>query len=82
MAKYASGKYAIGYCDRCGFESKLTEMKTESVAGNPVNNRVCRTCYDPDHPQNFLGKYPIDDPQALRNARPDPALAESREIPS
>ncbi len=81
MATYASGKHAFGCCDRCGFRVKYTEMKSETVAGNPVNVRVCRTCYDPDHPQNFLGKYPVDDPQALRDARPDPALDASRVIP-
>ncbi len=32
---------------------------------------VCRECYDEDHPQLQLGKIPVYDPQALRNARPD-----------
>ena len=80
--KFASGKHSHSFCDRCGFRAKYSDLRTETVAGNPVNVRVCRTCFDPDHPQNFQGKHPIDDPQALRNARPDPALAESREIPS
>lgn len=80
--KFASGKHAHGFCDRCGFRAKYSELRTETVAGNPVNVRVCKSCFDKDHPQNFQGKYPIDDPQALRHARPDPALAESREIPS
>ena len=80
--KYASGKHAFGFCDRCGFRVKLSSMLTETVANNPNNVRVCQTCYDPDHPQNFQGRFPIDDPQALRDARPDPALAESREIPT
>lgn len=80
--KFASGKHAHGFCDRCGFRVKLSLMKSETVAGSQVNVRVCSTCFDKDHPQNFLGKFPIDDPQALRDARPDPALAESRVIPS
>lgn len=80
--KYATGTHAFGFCDRCGFRCKLSAMKSETVAGNQVNVRVCPTCWDPDHPQNFLGKYPVDDPQALRNARPDPALEASREIPA
>ena len=78
--KFAAGKHAFGFCDRCGVRVKLSCMKTETVAGESINNRVCPTCYDPDHPLNFLGKMPIDDPQALRNARPDPALEESRII--
>jgi hypothetical protein len=79
--KYASGKHAIGYCDRCGFECKLNAMRAESVAGSLTGVRVCPMCYDPDHPQNFQGRYPISDPQALRDARPDPALEASRIIP-
>ena len=31
----------------------------------------CDTCWDPDQPQLQLGMYPVDDPQALRNPRPD-----------
>ena len=40
---------------------------------------VCDSCYDPDHPQNWLGKFPIYDPQALRVVRPD--IAESPVTP-
>jgi hypothetical protein len=32
---------------------------------------------DPDHPQNFLGRFPVDDFQALRGARPDNRLDSS-----
>ena len=32
---------------------------------------MCPECWDPDHPQLQLGMYPVDDPQALRNPRPD-----------
>jgi len=32
---------------------------------------VCNRCWDPDHPQLQLGMYPVDDPQGLRNPRPD-----------
>ena len=28
-------------------------------------------CWDPDQPQLQLGMYPVDDPQGLRNPRPD-----------
>jgi hypothetical protein len=36
-----------------------------------VNILVCPTCWEPDQPQLQLGMYPVDDPQALRNPRPD-----------
>jgi hypothetical protein len=32
---------------------------------------VCPACWDPDQPQLQLGMYPVDDPQAVRNPRPD-----------
>ena len=32
---------------------------------------VCPECWDPDHPQLQLGMFPVDDPQGLRNPRPD-----------
>ena len=69
---FARGKRAIAACDRCGFRYKLHELKKEVVNGNVVDWLVCRTCWDPDHPQNELGKYPVRDPQAIRDPRPDP----------
>ncbi len=69
--RFASGKYAIAECDRCGFRYKLTQLKTLVVKTKNVNIMVCPTCWDPDHPQLQLGMYPVDDPQAVRNPRPD-----------
>jgi hypothetical protein len=37
----------------------------------PTSIRVCDACWDPDQPQLALGKIDTNDPQALRNARPD-----------
>jgi hypothetical protein len=79
--RFASGKHAFGFCERCGFRAPLNEMKAESVRGRAKSNRVCSSCYDPDHPQNFQGMVPIDDPQALRRPAPDVGLEASREIP-
>lgn len=79
--KFASNAKAHGFCGRCGFRVKLSEMKTESVRGRSVKNKVCPSCFDLDHPQNWLGTKPVDDPQALREPRPDPALEASRQIP-
>jgi len=33
--------------------------------------KVCPECWDPDQPQLQLGMYPVDDPQAVRQPRPD-----------
>jgi hypothetical protein len=69
--RFSSGKNAISQCDRCGFRFKLKELKTEVVKTKPYNVRVCSSCWDPDHPQLQLGMYPVEDPQAVRNPRPD-----------
>lgn len=69
--RFSSGKNAIAQCDRCGFRYKLKELKTEVVKTKPYNVRVCPSCWDPDHPQLQLGMYPVEDPQAVRNPRPD-----------
>jgi hypothetical protein len=37
----------------------------------PTSIRVCDECWEPDQPQLQLGRVQADDPQALRNARPD-----------
>lgn len=75
---YASGKRAWGFCDRCNQRFRLATLKDEYVAGRKTSIRTCRTCWDSDHPQNFQGRVPIFDPQALRNPRPDPSMEASR----
>jgi hypothetical protein len=77
--RFATGKIALGICDRCGFEYYLKELRKEIVKGTVNNLKVCPECFDPDHPQLHLGEFPVDDPQALRDPRPDSAgYAESR----
>jgi len=70
-SKFASGKYAIAQCDRCNFRFKLKELKTLVIKTKNVNILVCRECWEPDQPQLQLGMYPVNDPQAVRNPRPD-----------
>lgn len=79
MGRFASGRRAQAICDRCGFTVKYVSLRTENVRGRPTGLRVCKSCYDPDHPQNFVGVKPVNDPQALRNPRPDNP-AQSRKI--
>lgn len=69
--KFASGKYAIAECDRCAQRYKLKELKIQILKTKPYQVKVCRTCWDPDQPQLSLGLYPVDDPQAVRDPRPD-----------
>ena len=69
--RFASGKNAISECDRCGQRFKLKVLKTEIIKTKNYNLLVCPECWDPDHPQLQLGMFPVDDPQALRNPRPD-----------
>lgn len=38
--------------------------------------RVCDDCLDIDHEQYDVGRFPIVDPQALRNPRPDRVTAQ------
>jgi len=69
--QFASGKYSISQCDRCNFRYKLKELKTQTVKTKPYKIKVCPTCWDPDQPQLQLGMYPVNDPQAVREPRPD-----------
>jgi len=69
--RFAAGKWAIAECDRCGQRFKLSQLKTEIIKTKKYDLLVCPECWDPDHPQLQLGMWPVDDPQALRNPRPD-----------
>ena len=69
--RFASGKHAISQCDRCGFRYKLKQLKSLVIKTKNVNLMVCPECWEQDQPQLQLGMYPVDDPQALRNPRPD-----------
>ena len=69
--QFASGKFAISQCDRCGFRFQLKVLKTEIIKTKKYDLKVCPACWDPDQPQLQLGMYPVEDPQALRNPRPD-----------
>jgi len=62
---YASGKFAVGLCDRCAFEYPLKDLKKEWTGF-----KVCSECYEPKHPQLEPHTAPAD-PQALYQPRPD-----------
>jgi hypothetical protein len=69
--RFSSGKNSIAECDRCGFRYKLTMLKKEIIKTKTYDLKVCPQCWDPDQPQLQLGMYPVDDPQGVRDPRPD-----------
>ena len=73
-SRFTSTKRAIAECDICGFQYKLRELKDLVVKGKDTNLKACRECWNPDHPQLKLGEFPVNDPQAVRNPRPDRSL--------
>lgn len=68
---YARGKYAWGVCDRSGFRYKLSDLVWEYQNGVRTGMRIGKDIVDPDQPQNFLGRLRVNDPQSLRDPRPD-----------
>ena len=75
--KFSSGKHAIAQCDRCNFRYKLKELRIQILKTKPYNIKVCGSCWDPDQPQLSLGLYPVNDPQAVRDPRPDVSYLQS-----
>ena len=69
--RFASSKKAIAECDVCGFRYKLRELKKLVRKGIDTNIKACPECCYPDQPQLKLGETPVDDPQAIRDPRPD-----------
>ena len=51
MTQFAEGKYAFGFCDRCGFRYDLKELKGEVVDTRLSGFLVCPECFDQDQPQ-------------------------------
>ena len=81
-SKFASNKRAIGYCDICGWQYKLRELRNLVVKNIDTNIKACPECWNPDQPQLKLGEFPVEDPQAIRNPRPDRSLGEAGDYSS
>jgi hypothetical protein len=75
--RFAAGKKAIAECDVCGQRYKLVQLRKLVVKGKNINTLACPECWNPDHPQLMLGTFPVDDPQALRDPRPDTSYRQS-----
>ena len=69
--RFASGKWSIAECDRCGQRYKLKELKKLVIKTKLVNIKVCPECWEEDQPQLQIGMYPVNDAQAVREPRPD-----------
>ena len=69
--RFANGRKAFGFCDVCGFRFDLKRLKNLVVKTKETQIKACPQCWTPDQPQLQLGMYPISDPQAIRNPRPD-----------
>lgn len=69
--KFASGKHSIAQCDRCDGRYKLKELHIQTLKTKPWRIKVCKSCWEPDQPQLQLGMFPVNDPQAVRDPRPD-----------
>tara|TARA_R110000822_G_scaffold238072_1_gene368348 strand:- start:1871 stop:2221 length:351 start_codon:yes stop_codon:yes gene_type:complete len=77
VARYASAKKAIAECDVCGFQYRLKDLKNLIVKGRDTNIKACTECWNTDQPQLRLGEFPVNDPQAVKDPRPDFASLES-----
>lgn len=69
--RFANGAKAFGFCDVCGFRFNLKKLKNLVVKTKQTQIKACPQCWTPDQPQLQLGMYPVSDPQAIRDPRPD-----------
>lgn len=75
--RFASAKYSIAECDRCGQRYKLKELRKLTIKTKQISIKVCPECWEPDQPQLQIGMYPVNDPQAVRDPRPDTSYVAS-----
>lgn len=64
---FATGKWALGTCDRCGGRARYSEMVPD---GHTPGLRVHSYCRDIKHPS--LAPVPVKEGIALKHPRPDP----------
>ena len=76
--RFASQKRAFAFCDRCGFRCALKVMSYVYILGKRQNIKVCPECKDYRNGDNEAywwgiigGQKASNDPQALREPRPD-----------
>ena len=80
--RFASNKRALAMCDVCGFEYRLKQLKNLVVKNTETQIKACPECWNPSQPQLMLGTFPVDDPQAIRNPRPDQSIVPAGDFSS
>jgi len=68
---YASGKHALGICDRCGWQCRYLDMKKEWTG-----LKVCSECYESKHPQLTPAK--VFETESLFEPRPETRLPKAQ----
>lgn len=80
-SQFASDKRAIAECDICGFQYKLKELRRIMENHRATSVKACPECWNAEHPQDDLGRYRVEDAQAIRDPRPDfSGYAQSRAV--
>lgn len=67
----ARGKIALAICDICGLSCSYLELKEPIRDSQPTGLKVCKDCFDKDHPQYKVGDLIITDAISLEDPRPD-----------
>jgi hypothetical protein len=80
MSGYSNGNKALGSCDRCSFEYKLSDLIPEVVAMRRTGYLVCEACFDIDNPQSFPERVSLRKSDILGKIAPEEGLSESREF--
>jgi hypothetical protein len=60
-----------GLCDRCDQRFPLDKLRWEYIIGKPTRMRVCRSCWDPSHPQLDTRNLKTNDKQSVIDSRSD-----------
>lgn len=68
---FANGARAQAMCDVCGFQYRLSQLRNLVVNTLVTEIKACCECWVPDQPQLQLGRYPVNDPIAIRDPRID-----------
>ena len=58
----------------------MQELRKQVLKTKIYSIKVCQSCWDPDQPQLQLGMYPVNDPQAVREPRPDTSYQVSGDL--
>lgn len=69
--RYASGKHAKGICARCGWAEPYRSLKELVVNKKPTNMFVCKSCFEPDHPQYAVADLNLREGIALQRPLPE-----------